>query len=192
MSNNTAVESQPSEKPLSSEAAQDETQNAAVSPEAEKNLAEGLREFLKNKSNTNKSHEGQNSYDFLQHGLGVATVYIDNRSGGIHVGGDASFAGDVSGRDIKNNTAIPVNSSSAKGVAGQVADIEIKKISSVYIQTDCYIQAKNILSEKHILILRGDAHLGKWTTAISLLSSLHAKGILEIDPTIEDLGSTLR
>jgi hypothetical protein len=190
VSDNFVVEPQPSEKPASSDTAQHETQNFTVEASTGKNLAEELHEFLKNKSNANnKGNEGENSYDFLQRGLGVATVYIDNRSGGIHVGGDASFAGDASGRDIKNNTTIPVNSSSAKGVAGQVASFEIEKISSVYIQTDCYIQAKNILSEKHILILQGDAHLGKWTTAISLLSSLHAEGILEIDPIIEDLGS---
>ncbi len=156
-----------------------------------KNLAEEFLEFFKGKSKNNSKggDEAQSISEFVQRGLGAATVYIDNRSGGIHVGGDASFAGDASGRDLTSNTTVAANSSSAKGVAGQVLSVDIEKICSVYVQADGYTQAKSILDDKHILILRGDAHLGKWTAAIHLLSSLHADGLLEIDPIIEDLSS---
>lgn len=154
-----------------------------------KSLAEEFVEFLKGKSKNNlksqNDDEAQSIYEFVQRGLGVAQVYI----GGVHVGRDANFEGDVSGRDLTSNTSVSANSSSAKGVAGQVLSVDIEKICSVYVQTDGYTQAKSILDEKHILILRGDAHLGKWTTAIHLLSRLHAAEILEIDPIIEDLSS---
>jgi hypothetical protein len=183
MSDNSVDEQSPPVS-TSTDAAQNKPQSSTSETSVSKNLAEGLGEFLKTKSD-----KTQNFHDLLQQGLGVATVYIDNRSGGIHVGGDASFAGDASGRDIKVNTTVTPNGSSAKGIAGQVAPVDIKKISSVYIQTDYYTQAQNILTEKHILIIRGDAHLGKWSTAINLLSGLHAEGILEIDPIIEDLNS---
>ncbi|UKP00519.1 hypothetical protein [Nostoc sp. UHCC 0870] len=179
MSDHPVAEPQPSPTSPSADAEKSEPQN--VKPEAStgKNLAEELGDYFKHKSN-----EAQNFDDLLQRGLGVATVYI----GGVHVVGNAKFEGDVSGRDIKVNTTVTANSSSAKGVAGQVAPVEIQKISSVYVQTDGYIQAQNILHEKHILIVRGDLHLGKWSTAICLLSSLHNEEILELDPIIEDLG----
>jgi hypothetical protein len=189
VSDNSVPEPQSPVSPVPDSPAKQEAGEASVG----KNLAEELVDFLKGKSKNNNKTKGddeaQSIYEFVQRGLGAATVYIDNRSGGIHVGRDARFAGDASGRDLTINTTVAANSSSAKGVAGQVLSVDIEKICSVYVQTDGYTQAKSILDEKHILIIRGDTHLGKWTTAIHLLSSRDSDGILEIDPIIEDLSS---
>ncbi len=41
------------------------------------------------------------------------------------------------------------------------------------------------MAEKHALVLWGQAHWGKWTTALHLLSALHAEEIFEINPDVK-------
>lgn len=144
----------------------------------------------------------------LWQGLRVANVFIDARSGGAYFANDAKIEGDVVGRfqsnrnvDIKQGNynekiegnyyeqkrTISATSSYAQDIAGTILNTEIEKILSVYVQTSNYNDAKSILNNKHILILQGEPHFGKRTTAIHLLLSvLDTKEILEIDPTLEE------
>lgn len=134
-----------------------------------------------------KENAGKNIGEFFQ-GLGVANVYIDARSGGAYFSGDTKIEGDAVGRSkyTLSSTSASTSTTSIYG-AGTILSAEIKKIRSVYVKTSCYGDAQNILNKKHILILWGDSHLGKRTTAIHLLLSLsQAEGILEIDPTLEE------
>ena len=80
--------------------------------------------------------------------------------------------------------------------AGQVLTEDLRKTCDVYVKPVSYAQAQQILTEKHVLVLWGQAHWGKWTTALHLLSTLHAEEILEIKPDVDldelhsfDLGS---
>ena len=144
-----------------------------------------LREFLKN----SRGYEAANNLEEICQGLGAANVFIDARSGGAYFAGDAKVDGDVVGHSQSKRTA-SATSIRAKEIAGRVLSADIKKVRSVYVQTSNYSDAQKILYDKHILILRGDSHRGKKTTAIHLLLSLSKiEKIWEIDPTLgeEDL-----
>lgn len=126
----------------------------------------------------------RNINEFVQ-GLGAANVYIDARSGGAYFTDQVDITGDVIGGNQTKST----KRSSVKEVAGQILSANIEKVRSVYVETSSYKQAKSVLDEKHVLILQGDPHLGKQTTAIHLLSLLEVEEIFEIDPAVPDLSS---
>ena len=100
----------------------------------------------------------------LLRGQQIASVYIDARSGGVFFGGEARITGDVMGRRVLSE--------------------ELTKVGIVYVTPSLYIRAQQILAEKHVLILWGQAHWGKWTTALHLLSALHTEEIFEINPDV--------
>jgi len=120
----------------------------------------------------------------LLRGQQIASVYIDARSGGVFFGGEASITGDVVGRGQVKRTATPASGALAEATAGQVLSEDLNKVDIVYVTPSLYTQAQRLLAEKHVLILWGQAHWGKWTTALHLLSALHAEEIFEINPDV--------
>ena len=146
----------------------------------------------------------------LLRGQQIASVYIDARSGGAFFGGEArvtgdivsgerihktKFAGPVSGPVHTGSGAIHSGTSQREGVVVGVERVlreDLTKIRLVYVASPTYEQARQVLAEKHVLILWGQAHWGKWTTALHLLSALHAEAIFEINPDVnlEDLRSS--
>ncbi|NEP00549.1 MAG: hypothetical protein F6K58_18125 [Symploca sp. SIO2E9] len=144
-----------------------------------------IKEFLQNF----QGNETAKNMEEMWQGLGAANVFIDARSGGAYFAGEAKVAGDLVGRSQSKRTA-STTGNYAKDIAGTILSADLKKVCSVYVQTSSYSDAQNILNNKHVLILWGDSHLGKRTTAIHLLLSLsQTEEILEIDPTLgeEDL-----
>jgi len=127
----------------------------------------------------------------LLQGQRIASVYIDARSGGVFFGGEAHVAGDVIGRGQVKQTARLAGRAYAETIAGYVLSEDLNKTRSVYVKPPRYNQAQQVLSEKHVLILWGQAHWGKWTTALHLLSSLQFEDIFEAKPDIglEDIFS---
>ena len=146
-----------------------------------------MEEFLRNFQGNGKAKHIEET---LQ-GLGAANVFIDARSGGAYFASEAKVTGDVVGRSQSKRTA-SATSSYAKDIVGTILIGDVNKIPRVYVETSSYSHAQNILNNKHLLILWGDSHFGKRTTAIRLLLSLsQTEEILEIDPTLgeEDLKS---
>jgi hypothetical protein len=121
----------------------------------------------------------------LLRGQKIASVYIDARSGGVFFGGGARIIGDVVGRSQVKRAAAPVGGALAETVASRVLAEELTKVDEVYVEPSLYTQAKRILAEKHVLVLWGQAHWGKWTTALHILSALHAEKVFEISPDVD-------
>jgi hypothetical protein len=120
----------------------------------------------------------------LLRGKQIASVYIDARSGGVFFGGETRITGDVAGRGQVKRTVAPAGSTLVETGAGWVLTEDLAKVRAVYVAPPRYRRAQQSLAEKHVLILWGQAHWGKWTTALHLLSALHAEEILEINPDI--------
>jgi len=121
----------------------------------------------------------------LLRGQQIASVYIDARSGGVFFGGEARITGDVVGRGQVKRAAAPPSGVLAEAAVGRVLSEDLAKVRAIYVSPSPYVQAQYILAEKHVLILWGQAHWGKWTTALHLLSALHADEILEIKPDVD-------
>ena len=120
----------------------------------------------------------------LLRGQRIAAVYIDARSGGVFFSGEAHITGDVVGQRQVKQPLKPPMGAYAEILAGRVLDEDLEKIRNVYVKPSLYGQAYRILSEKKVLLLWGQAHWGKWTTAIHLLSSLQVEQIFEIRPDV--------
>jgi hypothetical protein len=121
----------------------------------------------------------------LLRGKKVASVYIDARSGGNFFGGEAHITGDAVGRRQTKHATRIISESYTEVVAGQILIEDLQKVNSVYVKPPLYASAREILSQGHMLILWGQAHWGKWTTALQLLTDLNTQRILEIKPDIE-------
>jgi hypothetical protein len=121
----------------------------------------------------------------LLKGQRIASVYIDARSGGVFFGKDAHITGDVVGRGQKRQTARHVSEIPVESIVGQVVSKNIEKFQSVYVKPLSYESSEKVLTQSHVLILWGQVHWGKWTSAIHLLSSLHATEIFEVKPDIK-------
>lgn len=136
----------------------------------------------------------------------IASIYIDARSGGAFFSGDTQIGGDVVGGGRVNRTifeesvsgAIHTGSGSIYSGSGgdengksgsirfgRVIQTDIRKIQRVYVQPYPYQQALQILQEKHLVILWGQMHWGKWTTAIHLLAGVQKMPIRELNPNVE-------
>lgn len=120
----------------------------------------------------------------LLHGQRIASVYIDARSGGVFFGGEAHITGDVVGRRQVKQTLKQANEIYADTIAGRVLGEDLGKTRNVYVKPSLYDRACRVLSEKQVLILRGQAHWGKWTTALHLFLSLQVEEILELKPDV--------
>lgn len=118
----------------------------------------------------------------------AANVFIDARSGGNYFDDQVDIRGDIVGGNQEKWRTNSVKRTYIEEVAGQILNREIAKINSVYIQTPNYKSAKDILQENNLIILWGNLHFGKRTTAIDLiLSLLQSENVFELDPTLEDL-----
>jgi hypothetical protein len=117
-------------------------------------------------------------------GQRIASIYIDKRSNGVFFGGEAHITGDVVGRGQVNQTQQQAGETYTEVIACCVLGKDLDKIRNVYIKPVLHDNASRILNEKQILILWGQAHWGKWTTALHLLSSLQTEEILEVRPDV--------
>lgn len=144
-----------------------------------------------NSSNTSNSPSPDELLKELKEkgSAGVLNFYIDSRSGGAYFSDKVDIVGDVVGGDqIKGATNL-WTPRYRRELAGQIRNLEIKKLQSVYLETINYEKVKQILNDHHILLLYGNAHHGKRATAIYLtISLLQSEEVFEIDPTIENLG----
>jgi len=153
-----------------------------------------------------KAIKNEDAARFLKESLRsnqIALLYIDARSGGNFFSGDTKIAGDaISGERIhKTNSTGPVSGPVHTGSGdlhdagkvqshgkivdiGRVADKHVSKIRAVYVTPATYDRAAKILAEQHVLLIRGEARHGKWTTAIHLLSERQVEEIVEIKPDI--------
>jgi hypothetical protein len=112
---------------------------------------------------------------------------INIREGGVDINAPTQAGGDIVGSDAIKRAATSFSYMADSGVSGQLNPSEIAMTVDVYVETAGYQRALKILREKHILILSGDADMGKRSAAIRLLESFHQETIFEIAPTLEDL-----
>src|SRR6266536_1611103 len=110
------------------------------------------------------------------------SVYIDARSGGSYFAGKTHVGHDVIGRD--QQTAGTTSRQDRNAMAGQVAEEHLRKVRKVYQPTSEYGEARRVLDSKHVVVLHGRQHSGKWTTALHLLAASDSSGIAEINPDI--------
>jgi len=115
----------------------------------------------------------------------IVLNYVDNRSGGIFFNDSVSIKGDVIGRDQSKQIKDSAVNYSIDEKAVHIPSGELKKLSTVYVAPSLYNQAKKILEDKHLLIIHGQSHWGKWSSAIHLLFILYNQKIFEINPDIK-------
>ena len=122
----------------------------------------------------------------LIQGKKIASVYIDARSGGLFFSGDTKITGDVAGRKINKEGYDQSEKIFNKHIISQILIQDIEKANNVYVKVSSYEKLKQTLVENHVLIIWGQAHYGKWTTALKLLSSssLSLNNIFEIKPDV--------
>ncbi|RIK28119.1 MAG: hypothetical protein DCC55_38965, partial [Chloroflexi bacterium] len=135
-------------------------------------------------------------------GRQIASVYIDARSGGAFFSGETRIEGDVvsGGRAYRTQFGASVSGTihtgsgdlrgerqtreTTGGFAGRVLAETLRKINTVYVAPNAYPHASQLLEERHLLILWGPTHGGKWTSALHLLASFHKDALFELDPTV--------
>ena len=146
-----------------------------------------LQELIKNRTakseaeRINELSQEQSTQKIIQN-----HIFNDFRSGGIYFeNGINNITGDLIGRNQTKSTTLHYH----KQVTAKIVSKDIEKVRSIYLKTSSYIQAKSILNENHILVLHGEPHLDKHTTAIYLLSLLNPEEIFVIDPALADLSS---
>lgn len=142
-------------------------------------------EDLANKLINIKKDGGTAIIDKMLQGRNATLIYIDSRSGGSYFSGSAHVVGDVVGGDQVTRMVNPAMREFSKEATGRISSAVVDKICSVYILPQLYSQAQRILSEKHILLLWGDSHFGKRTSAIHLLSTLYRNSMFEVNPALE-------
>ncbi len=143
----------------------------------------------------------------LIHNQKLVSAYIDARSGGgVVFSRRARVGDDVVGRDqVKTTHETHFHSpvyigrirsgldyTRATFTVGSVFNADLAKVRAVYVATDTYQRARQVLQDQHLLILWGQAQRGKWTTALHLASEFHPDAVFEIGPDIdlEDLFSS--
>lgn len=119
----------------------------------------------------------------LRRGREPFSVYIDARSGGAYFAGEAHVGRDVVGRDQR--TTAPTDRPDLGAMATVVAEETVRKIRAVYEKTPSYRQVRRVLETRRVAILFGQHHVGKWATALHLLSETDQGGISEINPDID-------
>lgn len=135
-------------------------------------------------------------------GRQIASVYIDARSGGAFFSGETRVEGDIVGGGRAYRTQFGASVSGtihtgsgelrgerqaqeiAGGFAGRVLAETLRKVNTVYVAPNAYPRATRLLEERHLLILWGQSHGGKWTSALHLLASFHEDALFELDPTV--------
>jgi hypothetical protein len=118
------------------------------------------------------------------HQKSMVFIDIDARSGGSYFEGETWVSGDVVGRSQKKQASAQFAQISSETTANRVLSEDLRKAKSIYVPPPNYEEARCQLEDKNILILWGQNHWGKQTTALHLLSKLH-NDVYEIDPAIE-------
>ena len=142
---------------------------------------EEINKFFSNKK------KPQNLSDLFQDQK-LASTYI---SGGVgfNDSGSTKIFGHVFGGNQYNYVFRHSDEIYSRTVAGHIFSVNKEKLLAVYTKPGLYQRAIQILKEQNILILSGQAHWGKATTAYHLLQSMEVIDILEIrqDVVPEDL-----
>lgn len=133
---------------------------------------------------SSQSEEISRLVNEILRGQQAAAVYIDARSGGVFFGAEAHISGDVVGREQQRTTFRSAGLGHVNVGIGSVVAAVLDKTNTVYSKTDLLSQATTILEKKRLLILWGQAHWGKWTTALYLLAGLHENKVFEISPEV--------
>ncbi|WP_448337228.1 hypothetical protein [Chloroflexus aurantiacus] len=118
----------------------------------------------------------------LRAGQQIATVYIDQRSGGVFFNGNTQVGGDVIGGSQSKHGYYAETKVGYKGFVNELLVNTLNKISSVYVCPPNYAAAKEILETRHVLIIHGPARRGKYATALYLLLGIHNNAVGELDP----------
>ena len=135
----------------------------------------------------------------LIHNQKLVSAYIGARSGGVFFGSPARVSGDVVGRDQVKTThgthfhgpvyigriQHVLDYTQATFTVGRVLNADLAKVHAVYVATDTYQRAHQVLQDQHLLVLWGQARRGKWTTALHLASEFHPDAVFEISPDID-------
>jgi hypothetical protein len=156
------------------------TQSPQPEPDADEKLRpaqdineKDLDKFLKDKD--------LSTWGELLKGKKIAFNYIvDRRSGGVFFGAEAQIQGDIVGRS-QSKLQAGIGEKVGQAVS-QVYAADLEKIKEVYVKPACYDDALKILQERHVVILWGRVHMGKWTSALYLLNAQHGETIFELDP----------
>jgi len=118
----------------------------------------------------------------LQQLKGIIERFIDTRS--VIFLGETHVAGDLVARD-QYRGVMAASTSEAPFAAEQVLTEELAKVRAVYVRPPAYDRAQSVIAGRHILILQGRPHIGKWTTALYLgIETLRAQSVIEIDPAL--------
>jgi hypothetical protein len=181
------VEGNPSSAPRASPS--DSADGATVKPSAQEENASppNLADFKK------QAAQSAGQFGWLHDFFRVipktwdGDININIREGGVDINAPTQAGGDIVGSDAIKRAATSFSYRADSGVSGQLNQREIAMTLAVYVETPGYQRALKILREKHILILSGDADMGKWSAAVRLLESVHQETIFEIAPTLEDL-----
>jgi hypothetical protein len=175
MSEETTSKDREDEQVSTETYSEEEENEASTKPASEEDL---LREAEEEEDVTRLVSE-------ILRGQKIASVYIDARSGGAFFSGKAEIAGDVVGRDQVKGATPSARSTLADAGFGRVLRRDITKVRGVYVKPTPYPRAERIVGKKHVLVLWGQVHVGKWTTALHLLSTYHSEEIYEINPDVE-------
>jgi hypothetical protein len=154
-----------------SEVAEPEPDSPEESPQAA--TAEELGEAI------DKSHKNDDIAQVVEDVLRAqqfANVYISHTSIESVAGPVHSGSGHIKYSSLhETGTASPL-------VLGAIVKDDIDRIQAVYVKPPEYDAAHQVLSKHHLLILQGNGHWGKHTTAVHLLAALSQYDIYEISP----------
>ncbi|MGH8898783.1 MAG: hypothetical protein ACRDZ4_17620 [Egibacteraceae bacterium] len=105
-----------------------------------------------------------------------------NMTGGIGFAGPSEFGGDAVGGDKTTyNYYFSSRETRAKVVTWAVREEVLDNLAAVYVRSNAYDRARQILTDQRVLLLYGQAHWGKWVTALCLLRELQASEVRMLD-----------
>ncbi len=125
----------------------------------------------------------------LQQLKGIIERFIDTRSviflGETHIHRDFVARDQYRGVTAAGTVETPF-------AAEHVLAEDLARVRAVYVRPPAYDHAQRVVTNQHLLILRGRPHIGKWTTALHLGAEiLRAERIIQIDPDLR-LGDFLK
>lgn len=115
--------------------------------------------------------EDQDSAQLDNHGLTDGAAENPSESEGSYIEID-----NVSGSEIHIGNKIYFDMPSQGIKVIDLADTEISKINHVFVETSKWGESLDKLTSKHLLILHGEPHTGKYTTAIKASVELTTNG----------------
>jgi hypothetical protein len=104
---------------------------------------------------------------------GGGNIYIENLYGGVATGDKGAV----------NNFSADESTGKSRLIVC-VYRSELAQVRRHYVPPPHYDRALQMLREQHLIILYGAAGLGKFTTALHLVSALHEKAVFEMEPSL--------